>query len=819
MSRILKQSTARTVMVFMVDSADHITGRSGLTLTIQASKAGAAFSTISPSVTDRGNGWYSIALTGGHTDTLGDLALNITATGADPTDLVYLVAPGLPGEGGSGGGASGSHASSLPRVVRGQRVHRRLVSTATITSVSVYGPDRQIAKTCVFLYDPSTNVADVTFTPDEFGIWTVVGRDASSNVVATDNVECAGNLVEWSAYGLKPFEGLATSYPIQTIDEGEPVSGIGAGSDLAISSIATGGTFTTRAWISKGKVVIPYDCVIYGMRLMVSASSPLSNAVSWRLYTVAATGVSTGTVRSISDNVVSLTPVEGSWSGGGFKTVLFRKPVVGRFGDWWGFEMDDSVVGGTTIGAYYLPSRPNVITAGQSMDVLNAALNLSGSNTWGTFGGLTGQYQIQLLLSPPAIGIAGLSHWAGSGASPTGAASASIYTDHPVAPNRTRDLSFYLQEQVGLPCVNLAHGGTDIRNWVGPASYTHDIASGGATVNLQLATPYPPASDFTAGQRLRLQGGTTEYRKVSSYNATTGVLTLTGTNGTTHTSVTYTPVINGYTTGMWERVVVPLRPSLVVYDCVYNDCQAGYGREGVPGFESRDYLGMLDRLLVHADQSGIELAVLEAFGSRFAVLNDTVHGLDFSAQIEKLNRLARGWCERHGVLYIPLNWRLGQYEGTRASSRRYKRYNQKRFQIENPRWGLPNYEATDIVHLTEQGRKAAAMAIADRLKRRGGIWGVREDMDSYVDISPPQSPAIMWYNTDDATRKTFGLVGGYQVMRDCVYDTAGNLTGATIRVYDSTANADADDGSTGLLATWTVTNSYSGLNLATQKIR
>lgn len=89
--RELKLSTAANVMVFMTDSADHVTGKTSLTLTITASKDGAAFSSISPTVTERGNGWYNVALTTSHTDTLGDLALHVTATGADPTDLPMRV--------------------------------------------------------------------------------------------------------------------------------------------------------------------------------------------------------------------------------------------------------------------------------------------------------------------------------------------------------------------------------------------------------------------------------------------------------------------------------------------------------------------------------------------------------------------------------------------------------------------------------------------------------------------------------------------------------------------------------------------------------
>lgn len=95
---LLKQSTARNLMVFMTDSADHVAGKTGLTLTITASKDGGAFASITPTVTERATGWYSLALTTAHTDTLGDFVLHITGTGADPTDLRCQVVAALPGE-------------------------------------------------------------------------------------------------------------------------------------------------------------------------------------------------------------------------------------------------------------------------------------------------------------------------------------------------------------------------------------------------------------------------------------------------------------------------------------------------------------------------------------------------------------------------------------------------------------------------------------------------------------------------------------------------------------------------------------------------
>jgi hypothetical protein len=70
----------------MTDVADHISGKTGLTLTVQLSKSGAAFSTITPTVVERGSGRYAITLTSTDTNTLNGLDMQVTAPGADPTD-------------------------------------------------------------------------------------------------------------------------------------------------------------------------------------------------------------------------------------------------------------------------------------------------------------------------------------------------------------------------------------------------------------------------------------------------------------------------------------------------------------------------------------------------------------------------------------------------------------------------------------------------------------------------------------------------------------------------------------------------------------
>jgi hypothetical protein len=56
-------------------------GTAGLTVTATLSKNGGAFNSVSPTITDRANGYYSIAPIAAHRDTLGENAWLFTAAG------------------------------------------------------------------------------------------------------------------------------------------------------------------------------------------------------------------------------------------------------------------------------------------------------------------------------------------------------------------------------------------------------------------------------------------------------------------------------------------------------------------------------------------------------------------------------------------------------------------------------------------------------------------------------------------------------------------------------------------------------------------
>lgn len=90
--RLLKQNdTTKAIVFLMVDSADHITGKTGLSPTVTISKNGGVFSSPSGTVSEIGNGWYKLVPASTDVDTLGALLIHATATGADPVDLEYQV--------------------------------------------------------------------------------------------------------------------------------------------------------------------------------------------------------------------------------------------------------------------------------------------------------------------------------------------------------------------------------------------------------------------------------------------------------------------------------------------------------------------------------------------------------------------------------------------------------------------------------------------------------------------------------------------------------------------------------------------------------
>lgn len=91
MYQLKQSSTARPLLFMMVDSSDHVSGKTGLSPTVTISKNGGSFASPSGAVTEIANGWYKVAGNATDTGTLGPLLLHATGAGADPTDAEYDV--------------------------------------------------------------------------------------------------------------------------------------------------------------------------------------------------------------------------------------------------------------------------------------------------------------------------------------------------------------------------------------------------------------------------------------------------------------------------------------------------------------------------------------------------------------------------------------------------------------------------------------------------------------------------------------------------------------------------------------------------------
>lgn len=73
----------------MVLASDHVSPAIGLSPTVTISKNGGSFASPSGSVTEIANGWYQLAGNATDRNTLGELLLHATGTGADPVDDRY----------------------------------------------------------------------------------------------------------------------------------------------------------------------------------------------------------------------------------------------------------------------------------------------------------------------------------------------------------------------------------------------------------------------------------------------------------------------------------------------------------------------------------------------------------------------------------------------------------------------------------------------------------------------------------------------------------------------------------------------------------
>lgn len=82
MLRSILQNSTAGFYIFASDSTTPTSGKTGLTITTTLSKVGGTANSVSPTITEIGNGLYWVAPIAAHRDTLGEIAWQFSATGA-----------------------------------------------------------------------------------------------------------------------------------------------------------------------------------------------------------------------------------------------------------------------------------------------------------------------------------------------------------------------------------------------------------------------------------------------------------------------------------------------------------------------------------------------------------------------------------------------------------------------------------------------------------------------------------------------------------------------------------------------------------------
>jgi len=95
----VKLSTALTVPFFAHDAnGDAVTGLVDGGFTKRISKGSGAFGAMTVTITEMENGWYSLPLSTGHTDTLGILTISVSHASIKRANLQFRVDTNLPGD-------------------------------------------------------------------------------------------------------------------------------------------------------------------------------------------------------------------------------------------------------------------------------------------------------------------------------------------------------------------------------------------------------------------------------------------------------------------------------------------------------------------------------------------------------------------------------------------------------------------------------------------------------------------------------------------------------------------------------------------------
>lgn len=243
MPAIIKQSTAVIhIPFFMTDSADHISGKTGLAPTVTLSKNTAAFGAAAGAITEISSGWYKLAANATDSNTLGMLALHATAAGADACDMLAGEVVAFDPQDAVGLGLTG-----LLGTLTGEAAGLGIADAGT--ALAATGTTLQMRAAAVFGDNACVGML-IAAKGSTQGYWQV--RQVNSNVGATDTLTVdawavtPSGTITYILFLSAPFSSSA-GFPVDAASVRAAIGMAAANMDTQLLSIKTDtGSITTR---------------------------------------------------------------------------------------------------------------------------------------------------------------------------------------------------------------------------------------------------------------------------------------------------------------------------------------------------------------------------------------------------------------------------------------------------------------------------------------------------------------------------------------------------------------------------------------------
>lgn len=340
MTQEFPQNSTRRFKIFMADSTNPLVGKTGLvgSFTVYLAKDGGAEATVSPTIVERGRGWYEVTPIAAHRDTLGQNAWTFTATGAVdyPVKEVVVTVDAQTARFGAAAAGDAMTLTSGERTAVANAVEAAILNEADANQV-LAAIQSQVAA----LFDSGADVSVVTLSN--------AIRDAILNRVLAGNHDTAGTVGK-----LIQNADVATSTRLPTSSYTAPDN---AGISSAVSQ-TTGASIRTAVGLSSANL----DTQLSGI-----------STVTTRLSTMI---VLDGAVWQYTANALELAP-SGGGGGGGDATLANQITIINSI---------------AALGLIALETSPDVVTGMPSsliigndyIDDLNAHIPIYIRDSGGT---------------------------------------------------------------------------------------------------------------------------------------------------------------------------------------------------------------------------------------------------------------------------------------------------------------------------------------------------------------------------------------------------------------------------------------------------